>query len=273
MNYPFLESLRSALPLCDEFILNLGDCTDDTETQLAKVEQEFPGKLRILRTHWEKKNQTGGSQLKIQTDVALKACRGDWCLYLQADEVLHEQDYSLFERAMDYAGSRPEVDGILSDYLHFYGNYHYVIAGRSWYRREVRLFKNHRGIEAFRDAQGFRKQGKKIKVIESGTHVYHYGHVQSVESNKARREQMATWWGEDPNLEDPRLKYFHHTGLRPFRAQHPRVMAYRLSQNATCVDPTARPRVWSLKEWRDRVTLLWEALVPYRFGEFRNYRY
>ena len=32
----------------------------------------------------------------------------------------------------------PEIDGILFDYLHFYGNFSYVITGRNWYRREVR---------------------------------------------------------------------------------------------------------------------------------------
>ncbi len=271
MNYPFLESLRSALPLCDEFILNLGDCTDDTEAHLAQLSLEFPGKLKLIRTHWEKKNQTGGSQLKIQSDRALAECQGDWCLYLQADEVLHEQDYPKLREAMAAADPLPQIDGIVFDYLHFYGNYDYVISGRSWYRKEVRLFKNRRGIQTYRDAQGFRKAGKKIKALYAGTKIYHYGHVQSVETNLSRREQMATWWGEAANLNDPKLRYFNHTGLKKFVATHPSTMTQRLKQNPICVDPSKRPRVFTLKEWRDRITLLWESIVPYRFGEFKNY--
>jgi len=271
MNYPFLESLRSALPLCDEFILALGDSSDDTEAQLMPLATEYPGKLRVIHSTWETKNQAGGSQLKIQTDKALAACKGDWCLYLQADEVLHEGDYSNIRNAIAAAKGRPEVDGLVFDYLHFYGNYDFVISGRAWYRREVRVIRNRPGIEAYKDAQGFRRNGARLKAIASGARVFHYGHVQNVETNKARREQMATWWGEDPRLDDPRLSYFNHTGLKRFSDSHPAVMANRLADNSLCVDPTTRPRVWTMKEWRDRVTLLWESLVPYRIGEFRNF--
>ncbi len=271
MNYPFLESLRSALPLVDEFVLGLGDSSDDTEARLAELALEFPGKLKVFHSPWETKNQSGGSQLKIQTDKALAQCTGEWCLYLQADEVLHEADYPKIRAAIAEADQRPEVEGLVFDWLHFYGNYDYVISGRSWYRREVRVIRNGRSIESFRDAQGFRLNGRRLKAMASGARVFHYGHVQSVETNLARREGMATWWGEDSKLDDPRLRYFRHVGLKPFTGPHPAVMKTRLLDNARCVNPTTRPRVWTWKEWRDRLTLAWESLVPYRIGEFRNY--
>ncbi len=271
MNYPFLQSLRSALPLVDEFVLGLGDSVDDTEAKLETLSLEFPGKLKVFHTSWETKHQSGGSQLKHQTDKALARCEGDWCMYLQADEVLHENDYANIRAAIAAADKRPEVEGLVFDWLHFYGNYDYVISGRNWYRREVRVIRNRRGIESFRDAQGFRVAGKRLKVISANARVFHYGHVQSVETNLARREGMAIWWGEDPKLDDPGLRYFRHAGLKPFTGSHPRVMKTRLLDNAKCVNPTLRPRVWTLKEWRDRVTLLWESIVPYRIGEFRNY--
>ncbi len=271
MNYPFLESLRSALPLCDEFILSLGDCTDDTEARLTTLENEFPGKIRVVRTSWKTENQTGGSQLKIQTDNALAQCHGRWCLYLQADEVLHEADHLKIRTAIVEADGRDEVEGIVFNYLHFYGNYDYVIHGRSWYRKEVRIIRNRRNIQAFRDAQGFRIEGRRLRAIQSGARVFHYGHVHSVESSLARREQMAAWWGENANLSDPRLRFFNHVGLTKFRQSHPLVMADRLGNNLQCVDPALRPRVWTLREFRDRMTLLWESIVPYRIGEFRNY--
>jgi glycosyltransferase involved in cell wall biosynthesis len=252
-------------------VLVLGDSNDGTEYRLNELAKEFPGKLKIIPTTWETKNQSGGSQLKLQTDQALAECTGDWCLYLQADEVLHEVDYPRIREALAAAEGRSEVEGIVFDWLHFYGDYDHVIKGRSWYRREVRIIRNGCGIESFRDAQGFRKNGRRLKAIASGARVFHYGHVQSVDSNRARREGMATWWGEDPNLDHPKLEYFCHTGLRKFTESHPPVMAERLRDSAACVNPETRPRVWTLKEWRDRVTLLWESLVPYRIGEFRNY--
>ena len=37
--------------------------------------------------------------------------------------------------------------------------------------------------------------------------------------------------GEDPKLDDPRLRYFHHAGLKPFTGTHPAVMKTRLFNN------------------------------------------
>ncbi len=48
LSYPFLESVRSLAPLCDEVVIGLGDSTDGTEKLKAILDAEFPGKLRWL---------------------------------------------------------------------------------------------------------------------------------------------------------------------------------------------------------------------------------
>ena len=54
-----------------------------------------------------------------------------------------------------YRPSAAEGKGLLFHYLHFYGTYDYVGDSRKWYDKEIRIIRNDKSIEAFKDAQGF----------------------------------------------------------------------------------------------------------------------
>lgn len=271
LEYPFQESVRSVLPLCDEFIINCGDSDDNTADIVNELAKEFPDKIKPIFTQWTRENQSGGFQLKKQSDLALLQAKGDWCLYIQADEVVHEADHDAILKAIETASVRPEVDGILFDYLHFYGNFTYQIKGRNWYRREVRVFKNNRGIEAFRDAQGFRKNGNRVSVIPSGARVFHYGYVRTSDSLRKKAEQMAQWWGEKVSHSPQSFLLKKHVGLSRFADTHPKWMKDKIAHNESYCDPMLGKRCWDKNEIKNAITLIWESLVPYRIGEFRNY--
>ncbi len=271
LEYPFKESVLSVLPLCDEFIINCGDSEDDTVEIVKELEREYPEKIKVLYTQWTRENQSGGFQLKKQSDLALAQAKGDWCLYIQADEVLHEADHSRILEAIEKASLRPEVDGIVFNYIHFYGNFSYQIRGRNWYRKEVRAFKNGRQIEAFRDAQGFRKEGKRIKVIPSDARVFHYGYVRTSQSLRKKAEQMAQWWGEKVIDSPESFLLKRHVGLSKFNQTHPKWMERKIADNSKYCDPMKGSRSWDKNEIKNAITFLWESLVPYRIGEFKNY--
>jgi hypothetical protein len=270
LDYPFRESVLSILPFCDEVIINCGDSEDGTESVAAELQAQSPNKIRVIHSVWQREDQKGGWQLKAQSDSALAECKGEWCLYIQADEVMHETDLPNVFEAMEKADKRSDIDGILFDYLHFYGNYDYQITGRNWYRREVRAFKNGRGISAYRDAQGFRKNDEKLRVLKSGARVFHYGYVRSPGSMEKKNTQMAQWWGEKPATESSAFELRRHIGLKRFRESHPAVMKERLHQPPT-FDPKSCPRRWNRDEIKNAITFVWESIVPYRIGEFRNY--
>ncbi len=271
LDYPFEESVLSALPLCDEFVINCGDSDDATLGLCESLRKRFPDKIRLVCSSWEREGQLGGFQLKHQTDRAFAECRGDWSLYLQADEVLHEADYEKIRGALADASLREDVDGILFDYVHFYSNYSYSITGRNWYRAEVRLIKKGRGIESFRDAQGFRRNGKRLRALASDARVFHYGYVRSIELMARKAEQMSQWWGEPARTRPEDLQPKRHVGLQPFTGTHPAVMQGRVSRNAHYFDPSQAERKWDWNEIKNAVTLVWESLFHYRLGEFRNY--
>lgn len=58
----------------------------------------------------------------------------------------------------------PLVEGFLFNYIHFYGSYLYYGDSRKWYRREIRILRNDPAVTSWKDAQGFRKNGNKLKV-------------------------------------------------------------------------------------------------------------
>lgn len=271
LDFPFRESVLSALPLCQEFIINCGDSDDGTLAICEKLKEEFPEKIKIIRSVWNKENQSGGYQLKLHTDTALQACTSPWLLYIQADEVIHTEDHSLIEEALQKAESRDLIDGIVFDYLHFYGNYAYTCQGRNWYRREVRLFKNERSIESFKDAQGFRKNGNRLKAISSGARIFHYGYVRNQAGLASKRQQLSQWWGEKPEDKPEVFQFYKPVGLTRFKGTHPPEMAGKISDSSHLVDPSQCPRRWTLKEFKNGLTWIWEKIVPYRIGEFRNY--
>ena len=87
--YPAVASIRSVLPLCDEFIIVVGKSSPGDRTrELIKAIND--PKIRIIDTEWENRPKTGTHIFGDQTNIALDACIGDWCFYLQSDEVVHE---------------------------------------------------------------------------------------------------------------------------------------------------------------------------------------
>src|SRR5690606_40660707 len=47
--YPFVESIRSALPLVDEYVVALGDCDDGTREAIEAIGDP---RIRIIPTQW-----------------------------------------------------------------------------------------------------------------------------------------------------------------------------------------------------------------------------
>jgi glycosyltransferase involved in cell wall biosynthesis len=272
LDYPVVESISSVLPLADELVVNVGDCDDGT---LQLVESIGSPKLRIVRSRWESDVRTGGRALATQADLALSQCSGDWAVYIQADEVLHENDLPAVKECLQRCLNDPRVEGVLFDFVHFYGNYHTLGAGRKWYRREVRVVRTETGVRAWKDAQGFRIDGRKLRVVHCGARVYHYGWVREPAVMKRKTVELARWWHDDETV---RAKYMaggpdfpYDTGgrLAPFEGTHPAVMAKRIESARSrprVVPTTGRPG-----SIRERLSDWLELRLGWAPGRYANY--
>ena len=182
-NYPILESIRSILPICDEFVVNVGDSEDDT---LKLIQSLNSPKIRIIKNIWD--FSQGKEVLSYQTNLALKECRGDWAFYLQSDEVVHESDLNrLMERMKKYLHDK-NVDALRFQWLHFFGSYFRYRIDHGWFQKQDRIIRNNGEIESEGDAWGFRrKDGKPLRRKNTGCFLYHYGWVHSSDVMTRRR--------------------------------------------------------------------------------------
>jgi len=281
-DYPYLESLRSLLPLVDELIINVGIGEDSTLETLGKfAREEGNGKVVLLESHWpldDPEKRRGGQILAEQTNLALDRCTGDWCIYLQADEVLHEGDYAEIREAMRAAQSDATIDGLLFQYVHFYGAFDVIRKGRGAYRREVRVIKRASGARSIGDAQSFRLPGgEKPRVTLLNAKIYHYGWVRPPEVMKEKTFFMDTLYHgankeKNTTATGDNYRYKRIWGLRPFKGTHPEFMRKRIADKKWTWDLKNSPLEWSLSDAKKIVLDLFEEVTDARLFEYRSYR-
>jgi hypothetical protein len=273
-DFPIVEAITSILPICDEFVIAVGKSEDDTLNLIKSIASD---KIKIIETVWDENMREGGRVLAIETDKALSAISQDvdWAFYVQGDEVIHEQYLPTIKAAMEKYVSDNQIDGLLFNYLHFYGHYKYVGDSLRWYQREIRVVRPHRGVYSFRDAQGFRKgdnQKLNVKAIEA--YVYHYGWVKNPVKQKAKRQHFERWWHPDDwikNFFDDKnsFDYTDIDALRIFEGTHPQVMLPRIAQADWDFDYSPENNKISFKEKIKRGI---RKLTGWRFGEYKNFK-
>ena len=228
-NYPAIESIRSILPICDEFIINVGDSEDDT---LKLVKSIADKKIRIIQNKWD--ISLGSQVLSFQTNLALKECRGDWAFYLQSDEVIHEADLDRLYRLMKKHLHNKRIDALRFKWLHFYGSYYRYRIDRGWYQKQDRIIRNNGEIESFSDAYAFRrKDGRPLRRENTGCLLYHYGWVHSEEMMRKRRINAGKIGFLPPgeNASEAR-RFFDGLGRFPvYFGTHPVVMKKRIANH------------------------------------------
>ncbi|MBF0196385.1 MAG: glycosyltransferase [Planctomycetes bacterium] len=222
--YPFIESIKSALPLCDEFIIALGPCEDDTRAMLEGIGDD---KIKIIDTEWNEVMSDRGFVYGQQKMIAHYNCTGDWAFYIEGDEVLHEDDLPAIEASMENHLHDNEVEALVFDYLHFYGNYQTYAWSPGWYRRAPRIIKNNIRVYSpdglFFVVLDKNKKGRYPKAALANATMYHYGWVRPEEAMKIKDQKVARYWNENPR--ETKYDNIYQGFLRKFEKSHPKVMA------------------------------------------------
>jgi glycosyltransferase involved in cell wall biosynthesis len=272
-DYPIVEAINSILPLCDEVVVAVGKSEDGT---LELIRSIASPKIKIIETVWDDSLREGGRVLAVETDKAFAgvSADSDWCFYIQADEVLHEKYLPAVKQAMQQWKNDKNVEGLLFDYLHFYGSYDFTGDSRRWYRKEIRVVRNDRAIASFQDAQGFRKNGQKLKVKKAGACMYHYGWVKPPSAQQAKQQSFNKYWHDDEWMKKhvadvAEFDYSQIDSLQRFTGTHPQVMQERIKRMnwKFAFDPTKKK--FGLKA---RLLYWLEKTFGWRVGEYKNYR-
>lgn len=272
-DYPVVESITSVLPLCDKFIVSIGNCTDGTLELIQSIPSD---KIQIIHSVWDDNLREGGKVLAVETNKAFDAIPDEytWAIYIQSDELIHEKYFETIKSAMKKYANHSKVEGLLFKYLHFYGSYDYVGDSRKWYRKEIRVIKNNKQIRSYKDAQGFRKNNQKLRVKPIEAYIYHYGWVKHPKFQQAKQEHFHKMWHDDEWVKK-NIKItdeFDYTAidiLKRFEETHPNVMQERVNKInwKFSFDPTQikLPLKVKILHWIEKKT-------GWKVGEYRNYK-
>ncbi|MEH0157766.1 glycosyltransferase family 2 protein [Limibacter armeniacum] len=246
--YPVKESILSILDIVDEFVIAVGDNDPDDNT-LGMLESIGSDKIRVINTVWDLDKYPNGTVYAQQTDIAMKACTGDWLFYIQGDEAVHEKDHQKILDACSKYVDDPDVEGLLFRYMHFYGDYEHYFRNHCWYPNEIRIVRNLPDVHSFRDAQSFRKipnfdgvsyhskeGAEKLKVVEIDADIYHYGWVRPPELMTQKTRHINTnYKGKGFNADD--YEEFRHAydygrldRAKVFKGSHPALMQDKIKQ-------------------------------------------
>jgi len=232
LGYPFIESIRSALPLADEYVVALGpsdpDEGDRTRQLLAALNEP---KIRVVDSVWNEGMRVAGFVYGQQKMLAQSQCNGDWAFYLEADEVLHEDDLGAITASMQKHLSNPRVEALVFDYVHFFGSPRWQAVSPGWYRRAPRIIRNTiRTVACDGLFWNVVVNNQKMRwpfAVHSGASIYHYGHVRPVRAMNAKQHSVERYWSKTPR--DFQRYEIDPFALRPFLGSHPRVMSRWLS--------------------------------------------
>jgi glycosyltransferase involved in cell wall biosynthesis len=230
-NYPVLESIRSILPICDEFIVSVGDSQDLTLSLMESFAAANP-KVRVIQTRWDMGQ--GKEVLSIQTNLALKECKGDWAFYLQSDEVIHENDLPVLKKLMERYLEEKDVDALRFRWLHFYGSYYRYRIDKGWFQKQDRIIRNNGQIESFGDAYGFQRKDARPIRRKNATLLYHYGwvHPESVMTERRVNAEQIGFTSLKKEEREENYSYGDLSRFPPYFGTHPKVMQERIATHA-----------------------------------------
>ena len=227
-DFPFRESLYSMKPITEEIYFALGDSVDTTNAEFEKMNV-----CKTINTTWDA-SLKDGLVISTETNKAIQFLKSDvsdlshaWGLYLQADEVIHEDDYKIIQKDLEYCEANG-FDAISFRYLHFWQNHHEIAVTKNWYPHEIRAIKLDSPIESWGDGQSF-KNHKKVFFTEA--RIFHYGHVREQKAYAEKMRFQSSFHHADHLVEEKLKKDAEnskkHTTLY-FFGTHPMVMKERI---------------------------------------------
>ena len=259
LGYPFVHSIMSILPIVDEFIVNVGYSEDNTLEEIKAINSP---KIRIISSYWNDNMIDRGYVYGQQKMIAQFNCSGDWAFYIEGDEVYHEEDLDKIVKSMKDNLNNSDVEALVFDFYHFYGNANSFLDSPGWYRSEARIIKN--SLRTYAPDGLFwlildkNKIGRYPKAKHTGANCYHYGWVRSEAQMNLKSEKVQKYWGGNSKKID--YSKMDQSIIKFFKGTHPKIIQEWLPSDNELfkVDPEYK---LTSKQKKHRVMLILERLL------------
>ena len=231
LGYPFVASIKSILPILDEFVIAVGQSDDNTLEIVKSIDST---KIKIIETQWNEKMHDRGFVYAQQKMIAQYNCTGDWAFYLEGDELVHEKDLNTIYNSMQMHLDNKKVEALYFNYHHFYGRPEQVFI--SGYKTAPRIIRN--TIRSYSPDGLFfvvmdkNKKGRYPFAAYAGCSIYHYGHVRKTNYNQIKERQVSKYWGVANQALFIDYGNIDIAEIRPFDGTHPTIIKEWLANEA-----------------------------------------
>ena len=238
-DYPFIESLESAIPIADKIMICECESEDDTLVRLEEFQAKYPDKVEIIHREWIKHYL----ELSGIANYAATFLKTDWKWQLQSDEVLHEKDYDLIRDTLQNAS--PSTTAIRVHYHHMLANFETEF--NFCYENIIRIARRNSGWSLMGDACEL-GLGDHNNVVDSKIEVFHYGKVHNGEVGWTKEWDFQHLF-TDIGFPDPKMKemeeklgqkfcdyvYLFESNIKDkkvwrFEGTHPAIMTERIAR-------------------------------------------
>lgn len=179
LGYPFPIVIDNLSRLCDNVIVGL-DNRPEFSADWTMTHSLGLSNVQIVDAPWDDSNRNDGSEIAIQMDNLVNIAKeqgSDWVVVMQADELLHDDDFPMLLAFME-RNLYTEVTGFSMQRLYFWKDLDTVRT--DWAANLVRIFKP--GTYSFM-ADGTDKAGMFSAPVAPGSElalpykIYHYSRV------------------------------------------------------------------------------------------------
>ena len=258
LGYPFIQSIKSILPIVDEFVINIGSGEDNT---LEVIQAINDPKIRIIQSCWNDNMKNRGYVYGQQKMIAQFNCTGDWAFYIEGDEIYHENDLDRIYMSMKENLDNPEVEALIFDFYHFYGNANSYLDSPGWYRSEARIIKN--SLRTYAPGGLFwlvldsNKTGRYPRAKHTGAKCYHYGWVRSETQMNLKSKKVQKYWGGEVKKID--YSKMDQSIIKEFKGSHPKIIQDWIPNDIELftVDPSYK---LTKKQKKHRIMIIFEKL-------------
>lgn len=160
--YLIAEVIDNLTAIADEIIVCDGYSTDGTAEYLKQRSD-----IILYQDHWHTSNN--GKEFANITNLGLSRCSGDYICYLQADEIIHENQIDALKSLINSG----IYNSIICNFHHI--RYDFGLELDGGYKHAIRVVKNVCGISSLFDGYDF--TGAIRPQMHSAINIYHFGYV------------------------------------------------------------------------------------------------
>lgn len=215
LDYPYAAAIESALRIVDEACVVVGQSEDSTHRSIRRLVEMHPGRIKVREERfvfdlgWQER---WWNWCREMTDA-------DWHLWLDLDEVIHEDDAPAIRDLMQ----RPSLKLISFPFVHLYGTpqwreqgvflTHNTRLGRASAGYRMRNWRSAERPQAAACAAVVQYYGREVnahtykgRAIEhSDAPIMHYGWARSAMALARSQAKQFAWYADGGRLKDGRM--------------------------------------------------------------------